>query len=132
MAERIRSLLSPEDSLPAAGQGALGIEIRAGRPEIQACLAPLNHAPSAMAVTAERAVSKALGGSCDVPLAAYATWEGVDSLYLRSFVSSSDGQSICRSEKRLSLSSMAEANALGLSVANDLINQGAMSLLPPR
>jgi len=132
MADRIRSLLSPEDSLPAAGQGALGIEIRAGRPEIQACLAPLNHAPSAIAVTAERAVSKALGGSCDVPLAAYATWDGADSLYLRSFVSSTDGQSICRSEKRLLLNSMAEANALGLSVANDLINQGAMSLLPPR
>lgn len=132
MAERIRSLLSPEDSLPAAGQGALGIEIRAGRPEIQACLAPLNHAPSAMAVTAERAVSRALGGSCDVPLAAYAVWEGEGSLYLRSFVSSTDGQSICRSEKKLALNSMAEANVMGLSVANDLIEQGAMSLLPPR
>jgi Porphobilinogen deaminase len=54
MAERIRSLLAPEDSLPAAGQGALGIEIRAGRPEMKSWLAPLNHAPSAMAVTAEK------------------------------------------------------------------------------
>ena len=103
MAERIRSLLAPEDSLPAAGQGALGIEIRAGRPEVNNWLAPLNHGPSAMAVTAERAVSRALGGSCDVPLAAYAIWEGADSLYLRSFVASTDGQSICRSEKKLSV-----------------------------
>jgi hydroxymethylbilane synthase len=85
-----------------------------------------------MAVTAERAVSRTLGGSCDVPLAAYAVWEGTNSLYLRAFVSSTDGQSICRSEERLSLNSMAEANSLGLSVATDLINQGAMSLLPPR
>jgi hydroxymethylbilane synthase len=84
-----------------------------------------------MAVTAERAVSRALGGSCDVPLAAYAVWEGGD-LFLRAFVASTDSQTVCRSEKRLSLNSIAEANAIGLSVATDLINQGAMSLLPPR
>jgi hydroxymethylbilane synthase len=119
MAERIRSLLAPEDSLPAAGQGALGIEIRAGRPEIKSCLAPLNHAPSAMAVTAERAVSRALGGSCDVPLAAYAIWEGEDALYLRS-------------EKKLSVASMDHADQMGLQVADELIAQGAKDLLPPR
>ena len=132
MASRIRSLLAAEDSLPAAGQGALGIEIRAGRPEIQACLAPLNHAPSAMAVSAERAVSRALGGSCDVPLAAYATWEDASNLYLRAFVASTDGQTICRSEKKLSLASVQEADAMGLQVADDLIAQGAQALLPPR
>ncbi len=132
MAGRIRSLLAAEDSLPAAGQGALGIEIRAGRPEIQACLAPLNHAPSAMAVSAERAVSRALGGSCDVPLAAYATWEDASNLYLRAFVASTDGQTICRSEKKLSLASVQEADAMGLQVADDLIAQGAQALLPPR
>ena len=132
MASRIRSLLAAEDSLPAAGQGALGIEIRAGRPDMQACLAPLNHAPSAMAVSAERAVSRALGGSCDVPLAAYATWEDASHLYLRAFVASTDGQTICRSEKKLSLASIQEADAMGLQVADDLIAQGAKDLLPPR
>ena len=96
------------------------------------CLAPLNHAPSAMAVTAERAVSRALGGSCDVPLAAYAIWEGANSLYLRSFVASADGQSICRSEKKLSISSMSHADKMGLEVADELIAQGAKDLLPPR
>ena len=132
MANRIRSLLAAEDSLPAAGQGALGIEIRAGRPEIEACLAPLNHAPSAMAVSAERAVSRALGGSCDVPLAAYATWEDGGNLYLRAFVASTDGQTICRSEKKLTLASTQEADAMGLQVADDLIAQGAKDLLPAR
>jgi hydroxymethylbilane synthase len=132
MAERIRSLLTPEDSLPAAGQGALGIEIRKGRPEMKNWLAPLNHAPSAMAVTAERAVSRALGGSCDVPLAAYAIWEGSDSLYLRSFVASTDGQKICRSEKKLSIASMDHADQMGLQLADELIAQGAKDLLPPK
>ena len=132
MAERIRSLLTPDDSLPAAGQGALGIEIRAGRPEISSWLSPLNHGPSAMAVTAERAVSRALGGSCDVPLAAYAIWESADSLYLRSFVASTDGQRICRSEKKLSISGMSDADKMGLQVADELIAQGAKDLLPPR
>src|SRR6185312_8015558 len=73
---RIRACLDVEDSLPAAGQGALGIEIRAGRSELQAWLAPLKHEPTRLAVEAERAVSRALGGSCDVPLAAHATWDG--------------------------------------------------------
>jgi hydroxymethylbilane synthase len=74
LGERIRALLDPADSLPAAGQGALGIEIRAGRPELAAWLAPLHHEHTAAAVEAERMVSRALGGSCEVPLAAYATW----------------------------------------------------------
>jgi hydroxymethylbilane synthase len=132
MAQRIRSLLAPEDSLPAAGQGALGIEIRAGRPEIKACLAPLNHSPSELAVSAERAVSRALGGSCDVPLAAYAVWDGSNELYLRAFVASTDGSKICHSEKKVSLHTVEDASAMGLTVAKDLIAQGALDLLPAR
>jgi len=131
LASRIRSLLDVADSLPAAGQGALGIEIRSGRPEMHAWLAPLNHAPSQLAVSAERAVSRALGGSCDVPLAAYAIWEA-DDLYLRAFVASTDGVQVCRAEKRLTLSTAQAADAMGLSVADDLIAQGATALLPPR
>ena len=132
MAQRIRSLLAAEDSLPAAGQGALGIEIRAGRPEIKACLAPLNHTPSELAVSAERAVSRALGGSCDVPLAAYAIWGEVNELYLRAFVASTDGSKVCRSEKKVSLNTVIDADAMGLAVAKDLIEQGALDLLPAR
>jgi hydroxymethylbilane synthase len=132
MAHRIRGLLAAEDSLPAAGQGALGIEIKTGRPEIKACLAPLNHTPSELAVSAERAVSRALGGSCDVPLAAYAIWDSANELYLRAFVASTDGSKICRSEKKLSLNTAIDADAMGLTVAKDLIEQGALDLLPAR
>ena len=85
-----------------------------------------------MAVSAERAVSRALGGSCDVPLAAFATWENPTDLYLRAFVASTDGQTICRAEKKLSLASVGEADAMGLQVADQLIAQGAQDLLPPR
>ncbi|MGC0049743.1 hydroxymethylbilane synthase, partial [Ralstonia pseudosolanacearum] len=74
LSERIRAVIAPETSLPAAGQGALGIESRVDRHDVQAWLAPLHHAPTALAVTAERAVSRQLGGSCQVPLAAFAQW----------------------------------------------------------
>src|SRR5690606_32808682 len=72
MGQRIRSLLEPEDSLPAAGQGALGIEIRNDRNDLREWLAPLACSRTTACVVAERAVSRALGGSCQVPLAAYA------------------------------------------------------------
>ena len=76
LAERIRELLPPVSSLPAPGQGALGIEIMAGRPELRAWLAPLVDRRSWLEVTAERSVSRALGGSCRIPLAAYAVLQG--------------------------------------------------------
>ena len=66
-----------------------------------------------------------------MPLAAYAVWEA-DDLYLRAFVASTDGVQVCRAEKRITLSTAQAANAMGLSVADDLIAQGAMALLPPR
>jgi hydroxymethylbilane synthase len=99
---------------------------------MQAWLAPLNHLPSQLAVGAERAVSRALGGSCDVPLAAYAVWDGHEDLYLRAFVASTDGQKVCRSEKKIPLNTLEAAEAMGLAVAEDLIVQGAVALLPPR
>ncbi|WP_050856474.1 hydroxymethylbilane synthase, partial [Bordetella pertussis] len=82
LAARIRALLEPDDSLPAAGQGALGIEILQGRADVRAMLAPLGDAATLACVTAERAVSRMLGGSCQVPLAAYARIDG-DELALR-------------------------------------------------
>src|SRR5262245_42961861 len=73
---RIRSIFDTADMLPAAGQGALGIESRAERPDVAAALAPLAHQTTWLCVAAERAVSRAMGGSCSMPLAAHATLEG--------------------------------------------------------
>ena len=86
LAERIRASFNPDAMLPAAGQGALGIEVRSDRPDVVAALAPLAHARTWAAVTAERAVSRCMGGSCSMPLAAFATFEG-DLLGLRAAVS---------------------------------------------
>ena len=76
LAQRIRAVFETTEMLPAAGQGALGIEIKANRADLVAALAPLAHLPTWMAVSAERAVSRAMGGSCSMPLAAHAVWEG--------------------------------------------------------
>jgi hydroxymethylbilane synthase len=73
---RIRQLFEPSEMLPAAGQGALGIEVRTQRPDVAAALAPLVHQTTWLCVAAERAVSRAMGGSCSMPLAAYATFDG--------------------------------------------------------
>jgi hydroxymethylbilane synthase len=97
--ERIRCYLEPEQSLPAAGQGAMTIEIADDRPEVAAWLAPLNHEHTALAVNAERAVSKAFGGSCQVPLAAYATISN-DVMHLRAFVAAPDGSKVAFAEVR--------------------------------
>ena len=79
---RIRTVFAPEQMLPAAGQGALGIEVRSNRSDVVGLLAPLLHTPSWLAVSAERAVSRVMGGSCSMPLAAYATFSG-DTLSIR-------------------------------------------------
>jgi hydroxymethylbilane synthase len=134
LVERIRANLDPEDSLPAAGQGALGIEIRADRADLAAWLAPLHHEPTAAAVEAERMVSRRLGGSCEVPLAAYATWDdGV--LHLRGIVATTDGQRVLSAEASVSSGGagavlpVAQAMALGQHVADALEQQGAMEIV---
>lgn len=76
LADRIRCIFEPAQMLPAAGQGALGIETRVGRNDVSAALESLMHTPTWLAVSAERAVSRMLGGSCSMPLAAHATWHG--------------------------------------------------------
>ena len=128
LAGRIRAWLDPEDSLPSAGQGALGIEIRAGRPELEAWLAPLRHEATRLAVEAERAVSRALGGSCDVPLAAYADWRGAH-LHLASRVSMPDGSRPAFAEASAAVTNEAEALALGEAVARSLELQGARAVV---
>jgi hydroxymethylbilane synthase len=126
--ERIRAVLPAEVSLPAAGQGALGIEAAAGREDLAAWLAPLNDADTAACVRAERAVSRALAGSCEVPLGAYAQIEHVreGSLWLRGFVATPDGARVARAELTGSAN---EAEALGLRLAAQLRARGADEIL---
>ncbi len=124
-ADRIRSLLPVEASLPAAGQGALAIECRADQPDVIAALAALNDPVTEACVRAERAVSRALAGSCQVPLAAYAHLSG-DRLQLRALVALPDGTRIARAEA----AGTADApETLGLQVAEALRAQGAEAIL---
>jgi hydroxymethylbilane synthase len=92
---RIRAVIPPEASLPAVGQGALAIEVRSDRLDVIAAVAALHHPRTAACVRAERAASRALGGSCQVPLAAHAT-EADGSLTLRGLVASPDGRTVAR------------------------------------
>ncbi len=123
---RIRGLLSPEDSLPAAGQGALGIEIKAGRADVEAWLAPLADVATTATSMAERAVSRKLGGSCQVPLAAYAEIGPDGLIWLRALVASPDGHTVIRREGR---ATPAEAEQLGLRLADELLRDGAADIL---
>jgi hydroxymethylbilane synthase len=122
LAGRIRARLEPEESLPAPGQGALGIECRADHAELVGLLAALADADTAACVRAERAVSRALGGSCALPLAAFATQES--QLRLRALVASADGRRIVRAEQ-----AGRDPEALGAAVAAELLRQGAGALL---
>ena len=125
LAARIRAFLEPEESLPAPGQGAMAIEIPAARADVMALLAPLNHLPTALAVRAERTLSKSFGGSCQIPLAAYATVDG-DTMRLRAMIGTPDGLHVARAD----LSGPAAApEALGLRVAEVLAQQDAQAIL---
>lgn len=126
MADRIRAAIPPEESLPAVGQGALGIECRAEDDTVMALLAGLNDPDTHDRVTAERAVNARLEGSCHVPLAAYAELEGQDGLWLRALVASRDGTQVLRAEQR---GSRSDAEAIGEAVAQALLAQGAAELL---
>jgi hydroxymethylbilane synthase len=126
---RIRACLPYDPYTPAAGQGALGIETLTKHPNIKAWLAPLLDLPTLYAVSAERMVSRQLGGSCEVPLAAYATWDQ-NHMQIRSFVASTDGKAICLAKGSGAVTCVADAEALGLAVAQDLLAQGAAELIP--
>ena len=122
---RIREILSPADSLPAAGQGALGIEIAARRTDLADILRPLNHEKTAACVTAERALARALGGSCQVPLAAYCVMED-GLLTLNGLVGHPDGSVIIEASAQ---APAAYADALGRAVAKRLADDGAEELI---
>ena len=122
---RIREILSPADSLPAVGQGALGIEIAARRTDLADILRPLNHEETAACVTAERALARALGGSCQVPLAAYCVMED-GLLTLNGLVGHPDGSVIIEASAQ---APAAYADALGRAVAKRLADDGAEELI---
>ncbi|MGK8708818.1 hydroxymethylbilane synthase [Metapseudomonas otitidis] len=123
--DRIRSSISVDDSLPAGGQGAVGIECRTADAEVHALLAPLHHRDTAVRVNAERALNKRLNGGCQVPIACYAVLEG-DQLWLRGLVGQPDGGQLLRAEFRAPAD---EAEHLGVRVAEDLLGQGAETIL---
>jgi hydroxymethylbilane synthase len=125
LAARIRASLAVEDCLPAPGQAALGVECLEARADVRALLAPLAHAPSAACVRAERAVSLALGGSCTIPLGAYAELAGGE-LRLRALVAAPDGKRMARAECS---GPAAEPEALGARAAQLLRAQGADEIL---
>jgi hydroxymethylbilane synthase len=128
LGDRIRSLLSAEESLPAPGQGALGLEVRADRADVAALLAPLNHPDTAACVTAERAMSLRLDGSCETPLGAFGEIVEGGFVRLRGFVASPDGRQMLCGEAN---GSRAAAEAVGRQVADLLLTEGARSLLKP-
>ena len=125
LAGRIRSLLEPEQSLPAPGQGALAIECREERSDLRESLEPLCDAATSACVRAERAVSRALSGNCRLPLAAYAVASGGE-IRLRGLVATADGRRVVRAELTGPISSPEQ---LGDALAADLRGQGAEAIL---
>jgi hydroxymethylbilane synthase len=122
---RIRQYMSPENSIPAVGQGALAIEILKVRSDLVELLKPLHHQESAHCVLAERAMSRTLGGSCNVPLGAYAIIEN-KILKLQGFVASIDGKEMIKDRIE---GSIADAEKLGEKLAKQLLDQGADKIL---
>ncbi|EOW9231776.1 hydroxymethylbilane synthase [Vibrio cholerae] len=122
---RIRSFIEPEQSLPAVGQGAVGIECRVNDQRVRALLAPLNHADTAARVRCERAMNLTLQGGCQVPIGSYALLEG-DTIWLRALVGEPDGSQIVRGEIR---GPRTQAEQLGITLAEQLLSQGAKEIL---
>ncbi len=125
LADRIRELIDPQVSLPAVGQGALGIETRSDRPEVIAAVQVLDHRETRLRVTAERAMSRALGGSCNVPLGAHAVLQG-EHLHLTGFVAMPDGSQMIRDEAN---GRAEDAETIGLTLADRLLSRGAGAVM---
>lgn len=125
MAHRITAFIEPEQSLPANGQGAVGIECRLDDHELHALLAPLEHAETRIRVLTERAMNRALQGGCQVPIGAYALVQG-NEVWLRGLVGSPDGARVIRDEIR---GPLADGEALGEALARRLLADGADTIL---
>ncbi|MGP9642518.1 hydroxymethylbilane synthase [Halomonas sp. AOP30-A1-24] len=125
--ERIAQALPPEVCLPACGQGALGIECRLHDPELIGLLAPLDDPDTATRVRAERAMNTRLEGGCQVPIAGFAVLDKTnETLWLRGLVGNPEGTEVLRAEGR---GSMYEPEALGIRIAEELLDQGAGDIL---
>ena len=124
-ADRIASFIDVEQSLPAAGQGAVGIECRTDDMQVQALLAPLADAETTYCVRAERAMNNHLQGGCQVPIGGYAVLQQ-GQLYLRALVGDIDGSRIIRAEGK---SAVENAEILGVKIAEQLLAQGADKIL---
>lgn len=122
---QVTEVLSPEQSLPAVGQGALAVQCREDASVVRGLLARIEHAPSRLAVTAERGFLARLEGGCSVPLAGYATLEGAR-LRLRGLIGSPDGTRVVRGERE---GDPAQAEAMGRSLAEALLAQGGAQIL---
>lgn len=125
MQDRIRYALPPEVSLPAVGQGAVGIECRLDDERTKALLAPLNHHETAIRVSAERAMNMRLEGGCQVPIGSYAELKD-NELWLRALVGAPDGSLMVRGERR---GKPEDAVAMGVSLAEELLDNGAREIL---
>ncbi|MFQ2350003.1 hydroxymethylbilane synthase [Aeromonas dhakensis] len=125
MAHRITAFIEPEQSLPANGQGAVGIECRLDDHELHALLAPLEHPETRIRVLTERAMNRALQGGCQVPIGAYAMVEG-EEVWLRGLVGSPDGSRVIRDEIR---GPLADGETLGHTLAQRLLADGADAIL---
>lgn len=125
MAYRITAFIEPEQSLPANGQGAVGIECRLDDHELHALLAPLEHPETRIRVLTERAMNRALQGGCQVPIGAYALVEG-EEVWLRGLVGSPDGSRVIRDEIR---GPLADGETLGHTLAQRLLADGADAIL---
>ena len=123
--DRITATLSAETCVPAVGQGALGIECRSNDTEVEALIAALNHAPSQLRTSAERAMNHRLNGGCQVPIGGFAELDG-DQLRLRGMVGKPDGSVVFRAERS---GPSTQAEAMGVEVAEDLLAQGADKVL---
>ena len=123
--QRIAALMPVDTSLPANGQGAVGIECRSDDKEVQQLLSALEHRETRICVLAERAMNRKLQGGCQVPIGAYAVIEN-DTLWLRGLVGALDGSEIIRHQLR---GPVAEAEQLGVALAEHLLSQGADRIL---
>ena len=134
LASRIRLKLGVDVSLPSPGQGAMAVEIGVDRPDLVALLAPMHDRPTALAVLAERAVSRALGGNCTMPLGAYAVWIAGNRLSLSAVLGRPDGSLLMSASETAVIAPDApdevqRAEALGRHVGEVLIAQGALNLI---
>ncbi|MCG5499738.1 hydroxymethylbilane synthase [Ectothiorhodospira lacustris] len=125
-ADRITAILTPEESLPAIGQGAIGIECRSNDPEVMALIAPLNDPDTFLRVTTERAFNRRLNGGCQVPIGGYAVLGDDDLIHMRGLVGEPDGSMVYSGALN---GPFDQAEALGIALAEQLLREGADRIL---